>query len=147
MIGPAVTVKARPGDNLMVTQALDLAEPGDVVVVDAGGDLTNAIIASSWLPMPTSAASAASSSSALSATAPSSAPAPSRLCLRRYPRGPPYKDGPGEVNVPISIGGMVIHPGDLVCGDRDGVLSVADRRCRDHLPRLPPRSTRPRPDR
>ena len=36
----------------------------------------------------------------------------------------PYKDGPGEVNVPISIGGMVINPGDLICGDADGLLSV-----------------------
>lgn len=42
MVGPAVTVKARPGDNLMVHKALDIAEPGDIVVVDAGGDLTNA---------------------------------------------------------------------------------------------------------
>src|SRR4051812_49684010 len=44
MAGPALTVKTRPGDNLMVHKALDLAEPGDVLVVDAGGDLTNAII-------------------------------------------------------------------------------------------------------
>lgn len=44
LAGPAVTVKARPGDNLMVHAALDRAQPGDVVVVDAGGDLTNAII-------------------------------------------------------------------------------------------------------
>ncbi|WP_425374755.1 hypothetical protein [Phyllobacterium brassicacearum] len=36
----------------------------------------------------------------------------------------PYKDGPGEVNVPIAINGMVIQPGDLVCGDADGVVSV-----------------------
>jgi regulator of RNase E activity RraA len=42
--GPAFTVKTRPGDNLMVHKALDIALPGDVVVVDAGGDLTNAII-------------------------------------------------------------------------------------------------------
>jgi regulator of RNase E activity RraA len=44
MAGPALTVKTRPGDNLMVHKALDLALPGDVVVVDAGGDLTNALI-------------------------------------------------------------------------------------------------------
>ena len=44
MAGPAFTVKTRPGDNLMVHKALDLAEPGDVIVVDAGGDLTNAVI-------------------------------------------------------------------------------------------------------
>src|SRR6266568_434019 len=44
LAGPALTVKTRPGDNLMVHKALDLAEPGDVIVVDAGGDLTSAII-------------------------------------------------------------------------------------------------------
>ena len=44
LAGPAVTVKTRPGDNLMIHKALDMAEPGDVVVVDAGGDLTNALI-------------------------------------------------------------------------------------------------------
>src|SRR3979411_2557864 len=42
--GPAFTVKTRPGDNLMVHKALDIASPGDVVVVDAGGDLTNSIV-------------------------------------------------------------------------------------------------------
>jgi len=36
----------------------------------------------------------------------------------------PYKDGPGEINVPIAIEGMVIQPGDLVVGDADGVLCV-----------------------
>jgi regulator of RNase E activity RraA len=36
----------------------------------------------------------------------------------------PYKDGPGEINVPIAIDGMVIEPGDLVIGDWDGVLAV-----------------------
>ena len=44
MAGPALTVRTRPGDNLLVHKALDLAQPGDVIVVDAGGDLTNAII-------------------------------------------------------------------------------------------------------
>src|SRR5262245_50232506 len=44
MTGAATTVKSRPGDNLMVYKALDVAEPGDIVIVDAGGDVTNAII-------------------------------------------------------------------------------------------------------
>ena len=44
LIGPAITVRTRPGDNLFVHKALDMAQPGDVVVVDAGGDLTNSII-------------------------------------------------------------------------------------------------------
>ncbi|MBF9201853.1 RraA family protein, partial [Acinetobacter baumannii] len=36
----------------------------------------------------------------------------------------PYKDGPGEINVPIAINGMVVEPGDLILGDEDGLLSV-----------------------
>ena len=44
LAGPALTVKTRPGDNLMVHAALNRAEPGDVLVVDAGGVLTNSII-------------------------------------------------------------------------------------------------------
>ena len=43
LVGTALTVRTRPGDNLMVHKAIDIAEPGDVIVVDAGGDLTNAI--------------------------------------------------------------------------------------------------------
>src|ERR1700753_1776509 len=44
LAGPAFTVKTRPGDNLMVHKAIDTAEPGDVIVVDGGGDLTNSLI-------------------------------------------------------------------------------------------------------
>ncbi|MFN4167979.1 MAG: RraA family protein, partial [Pannonibacter phragmitetus] len=36
----------------------------------------------------------------------------------------PYKDGPGEINVPVALDGMVIEPGDLILGDGDGVLAV-----------------------
>jgi len=43
LAGPALTVKTRPGDNLMIHKALTLARAGDVIVVDGGGDLTNAL--------------------------------------------------------------------------------------------------------
>lgn len=36
----------------------------------------------------------------------------------------PYKDGPGEINVPIQVGGMVVNPGDIVVGDQDGLLAI-----------------------
>ncbi len=124
MAGPAFTVLTRPGDNLMVHKALDIAEPGDIVVVDAGGDLTNAIIGEI---MTTYAElrklggivinGAIRDSSALRA---SSFPVYAAGVTHRGP----YKDGPGEINVPIAIGGMVIHPGDLVIGDGDGFLAV-----------------------
>ncbi|WP_337269900.1 RraA family protein [Oryzifoliimicrobium ureilyticus] len=124
MTGAAITVKARPGDNLMVHKALDIAEPGDVVVVDAGGDLTNAIIGEL---MVAHAAQRGLGGIVIFGAIRDSA----ELLSGAFPvfasgvthRGP-YKDGPGEVNVPISINGMVIHPGDLICGDADGVVCV-----------------------
>ena len=44
LAGTALTVKTRPGDNLLIHKAADMVQPGDVIVVDAGGDLTNALI-------------------------------------------------------------------------------------------------------
>ncbi|GGB04595.1 methyltransferase [Brucella endophytica] len=124
MVGAAITVKSRPGDNLMVHKALDIAEPGDIVVVDAGGDLTNAIIGEL---MVAHAAQRGLGGIIIFGAIRDSA----ELSAGSFPvfaagvthRGP-YKDGPGEVNVPIAINGMVINPGDLVCGDADGFLSV-----------------------
>ncbi|MCM2472501.1 RraA family protein [Rhizobium sp. CG5] len=124
MVGPAITVKARPGDNLMVHKALDIAEPGDIVVVDAGGDLTNAIIGELMVAHAEQRGlggivifgAIRDSAEILAGSFPVFAAGVTH-------RGP-YKDGPGEVNVPIAINGMVINPGDLVCGDPDGLLSV-----------------------
>ena len=124
MVGPAVTVKTRPGDNLMVHKALDIAQPGDVVVVDAGGDLTNAIIGELMV--------AHAQQRGLGGLVIFGAIRDSEeIGEGDFPvfaagvthRGP-YKDGPGEVNVPIAIDGMVIEPGDLVCGDADGLLAI-----------------------
>lgn len=124
MVGPAVTVKTRPGDNLMVHKALDIAAPGDIVVVDAGGDLTNALIGELMV--------AHAQQRGLGGIVIFGAIRDSEeIAEGDFPvfasgvthRGP-YKDGPGEVNVPIAIDGMVIEPGDLICGDADGLLSV-----------------------
>jgi regulator of RNase E activity RraA len=124
LAGPAVTVKTRPGDNLMIHKALDIAEPGDVVVVDAGGDLTNALIGELML--------AHAEKRGLAGIVINGAVRDyGAIRVGSYPvfaagvthRGP-YKDGPGEVNVTIAIDGMVIEPGDLILGDDDGLVSV-----------------------
>ena len=124
MAGPALTVRTRPGDNLMVHKALDLAEPGDVIVVDAGGDLTIAIIGEL---MAAHAIARGVAGMVIDGSVRDSA----TLRAQDFPvyaagithRGP-YKDGPGEINAPIAIAGMVIEPGDLMLGDDDGVLCV-----------------------
>lgn len=124
LAGPALTVRTRPGDNLLVHKALELAQPGDVVVVDAGGDLTNAIIGEI---MTTYAQTRGLAGIVINGAI--------RDCgaIRRgsFPvyavgithRGP-YKDGPGEINTVIALDGMTITPGDLILGDEDGLLCV-----------------------
>ncbi|WP_017347068.1 RraA family protein [Pantoea sp. A4] len=124
MSGAALTVKCRPGDNLLVHYALNIAEPGDVIVVDAGGDLTNAIVGELML---TYAAKKGVAGVVIHGAIRDS----QSIRQNDFPvyaagithRGP-YKDGPGEVNVPVSLNGMVIEAGDLVIGDADGVLCV-----------------------
>ena len=124
LAGPALTVKTRPGDNLMIHKALTLAVPGDVIVVDAGGDLTNALFGEI---MVATAVKLGVAGVVLNGAVRDS----EEIGRGQFPlyaagvthRGP-YKDGPGEINVPIAIDGMVIHPGDLIVGDADGLLCV-----------------------
>jgi len=124
MAGPALTVKTRPGDNLMLHKAMAIAEPGDVIVVDAGGDLTNALIGEMMLMRIIK--------SGLAGIVIDGAVRDAGFIRgQTFPvysagithRGP-YKNGPGEINVPIAIDGMVINPGDLIIGDDDGLLCV-----------------------
>jgi regulator of RNase E activity RraA len=124
LAGPALTVKTRPGDNLMVHKAIGLAEPGDVIVVDAGGDLTNAIIGELMIAqMVKRGLGGIVINGAIRDSAAIRAGGYPVFAAGVTHRGP-YKDGPGEINVPVAIDGMVIAPGDLVIGDEDGLLCV-----------------------
>lgn len=125
MAGTAVTVRTRPGDNLLVHKALDLARPGDVVVVDGGGDLNNALFGEL---MQLHAVHRGLAGVVIDGAIRDSA----LLLASEFPvfakgvahRGP-YKEGPGEINALISVGGMTVAPGDLIVGDCDGILAIA----------------------
>ena len=124
LAGPALTVKTRPGDNLMVHKAIGIAEPGDVVVVDAGGDLTNAIIGELMIAqMVKRGLGGIVINGAIRDSAAIRAGGYPVFAAGVTHRGP-YKDGPGEINVPVAVDGMVIAPGDLVIGDDDGLLCI-----------------------
>jgi regulator of RNase E activity RraA len=124
LAGPAFTVKTRPGDNLMVHKAIAIAEPGDIIVVDAGGDLTNAIIGELMLAqMVKRGLGGIVINGSIRDVAAIRAQGFPVFAAGVTHRGP-YKDGPGEINVPVAIDGMVIEPGDLVLGDDDGLVSV-----------------------
>lgn len=123
LLGQALTVKAAPGDNLAVHGALAMVQDGDVLVIDwratdacatgAGSlalpirdGLRGAVVDGGWRDI-------------------------AELQALEFPvfgRGvsafSPPKTRPGEINVPVSCGGVVVHPGDIVVGDREGVVVV-----------------------
>ena len=124
LAGPALTVKTRPGDNLMIHKAIALSQPGDVIVVDAGGDLTNALIGELMLAqMVKKGLGGIVINGAIRDSAAIRAQDFPVFAAGVTHRGP-YKDGPGEINVAIALDGMVIAPGDLVLGDDDGLLGI-----------------------
>lgn len=124
LAGAAFTVKTAPGDNLLVHKALDVAQPGDVIVVDAGGFADHAIIGELMAARARQRRiaglviwGAIRDSAELGA-----GDYPVFACAVTH-RGP-YKNGPGEINVPITMGGMPVNPGDIIVGDADGLVAV-----------------------
>ena len=122
--GPAFTVEVRPGDNLMIHAAIALAQPGDILVIDGKGDQTAALMGTLML--------SACKKRGLGGVIVDG-------CIRDKlelleldfpvfsagfnPAGP-TKFVPGRVNHPIACGGAMVHPGDLVVGDADGVVVI-----------------------
>jgi regulator of RNase E activity RraA len=124
LVGRALTVRTRPGDNLMVHKAIDISGPGDVIVVDAGGVGPQAIIGEIMLALTIARGAAGFVIDGLIRDSDTIGKAPLPVYARGVSHRGPYKDGPGELHVPVSIDGMVVRPGDLVIGDGDGLLVV-----------------------
>lgn len=124
LCGVAVTVSARPGDNLMVHKALEVARRGDVLVVSTNGNTTSAVFGE----LMGHTAIAAGLRGIVVDGAIRDVDGLRDLGLPAFSRvvnpGGCDKDGPGEINVPISCGGTVVAPGDLVVGDEDGIAVV-----------------------
>jgi regulator of RNase E activity RraA len=124
LCGPAVTVLCRPADNLMVHKALDIAQPGDVIVVNTLGSTTTAGFGDRMCR--TAAAKKLGGIVVDGAIRDVEGIANLRFPAfsRAVSPGSCDKDGPGEVNVPIACGGVVVMPGDILVGDDDGVAVV-----------------------
>lgn len=125
LVGPALTVDTGPADNLMLHYALLKAKPGDVLVVDAKGFVE----AGPWGDVLTAAALKAGVAGLVIHGAVRDADAIMAMGFPVFCRGLSIKGTgkvhPGKVNVPVCIGGVLIRPGDIVVGDRDGIVIVS----------------------
>lgn len=140
MCGPAVTVRVRPGDNLMIHKALMLVQAGDVLVVDGGGDVTQALVGGLMRTTCLTKRIAGLVIDGAVRDVVEWADEGMPIFARAHTHRGPSKDGPGEVNVPIACAGMAVMPGDLIVGDADGVIAVPSaeaaevlRKARAHL--------------
>ncbi|MEY3352727.1 MAG: hypothetical protein RLZZ202_119 [Pseudomonadota bacterium] len=122
--GNAFTIKVRTADNLMVHKALQMVRAGDVMVIDAEGDIGCAVIGE----ILTRVAKSRGVAGIVVDGAVRDVDALEELAFPCWARGislrGPMKDGPGAINVPVSIGGMIVNPGDIILGDRDGVIAI-----------------------
>lgn len=124
LVGPAFTVKARSGDNLMLHRAVDMALPGDVIVCDGNGDLTVGLMGDLMLGHATKRRLGGVIVDGAVRDIAQLAKMDLGVWARGHTPAGPFKDGPGEIGYPIACGGQVVMPGDLICCDEDGVVVV-----------------------
>ena len=136
LVGPALTVKVFPGDNLMVHKALDAAKPGDVVVVDTSGSQRNAVLGD----LVTNKAKHRGIAGFIVDGLVRDLPGLKEAGLPVYARGVtpfgPLHRGPGELNYAVSCGGIVVNPGDIVVADTSGIAVVRREVAEDTIMRL-----------
>ena len=137
LCGPVCTVQVFPGDNLMVHKVLDVAKPGDIVVVDAHGVRgMNAVLGDIVCTKAKHRGIAGFVVDGLVRDLPSIEPLDLPVFARgTTPVGPLHR-GPGEINYTISCGGVVIHPGDLMLADRSGIVVIPRERAEELLQQL-----------
>ena len=124
-VGRALTIKTRSGDNLMLHKALNMAKPGDVLIVsNDGGESYRSLIGEIMF---TYLASTGAAGIIIDGPI-RDIDAVRKMEMPIYATGTnpagPYKEGPGEINVPISCGGISVNPGDIIVMDEDGVIVI-----------------------
>lgn len=124
LCGSAITVNLPPGDNLMLHHALTLAQAGDVLVINAQGDTSRAIMGG----LMTRLAIGRGVAGIVVDGAVRDVSEMAELRFPAYTRGlsvnAPDRVKAGQVNVPVACGGVVVSPGDIVVADADGIAVV-----------------------
>ncbi|HEX9229669.1 MAG TPA: methyltransferase [Arthrobacter sp.] len=131
LAGPAFTVWTRPGDNQGIHRALELARPGDVIVVSGGADESRALLGEliGERAINRGLAGFALDGAARDAEALGEIGMP--VFARAITPAGPYKNGPSRIGTPISFGGVPVLPGDIIIGDSDGIVVIPREQAAD----------------
>jgi 4-hydroxy-4-methyl-2-oxoglutarate aldolase len=121
--GPAITVQCHPGDNIMLHKAMAIAQPGDVIVATTGrGDM------GAWGEVMSTCAFARGIAGLVSDGMVRDGLAIKKLGFSIFSRGlcmkGTVKETIGLINHPLSCGGVIVNPGDIILGDDDGVVVI-----------------------
>ena len=122
--GPAYTVWTRPGDNQGIHRALQLARPGDVIVVAGGGDETRALLGELIGERAINLGIAGFALDGAARDAETLGEIGMPVFARATTPAGPYKNGPSRLGTPISFGGVPVLPGDIIIGDSDGIVII-----------------------
>lgn len=136
MVGPAFTVHTRAGDNLAIYAALKYCQSGDVIVIDDEGDNTRSLIGEvmmSYLRDQKKIAGIVIGGPIRDIDNLRNWKLP--IYATSTTPGGPYKEGPGEINVPVACGNVSVNPGDVILGDADGVICIPRKDAPEILPK------------
>ena len=124
VVGPALTVKARPGDNLMAMKAIGVAKPGDVIVVSSDGEANLSVWGGIMSMMAAKRGIAGVVTDGVVRDVSQCREAGLAIWATGLTPVGPTKLGPGQLNQPMRCGGVVVSPGDVILADEDGVVVV-----------------------
>lgn len=124
VVGTAYTVWTRAGDNKVLHEALGLAAPGDVLVVNGEGDETRALLGELMGERAKVNGLAGFVVDGAVRDAEILGEISMPVFARAVTPAGPFKNGPGRLGVTVAVGGVAVSPGDVVLGDSDGVVIV-----------------------
>lgn len=124
MVGTALTILTAAGDNQVVHTALDVAQPGEIIVINGFGDMTRALIGDLIAERAISLGVAGFVIDGCVRDVEAIREIGLPVFARGVTPAGPYKNGPGLIGGPVAIGGIAVNTGDIVIADADGVAFI-----------------------
>jgi 4-hydroxy-4-methyl-2-oxoglutarate aldolase len=123
-VGPALTCQTGADDNLAILAALALAEPGDIIVAAADGFAETAVVGDNITMMAKNKGVVAIVIDGMARDSYGIVPVGLPVFARGITPNSCVRSGPGKVGLPVVCGGVAVEPGDVILGDRDGVVVI-----------------------